>query len=181
MDSFTPKQCELFECRFEEGYDLLHDADYICWLSLYHPEAVIKPPENDSHSASIAPSGNSTSLTPKAPQLTPPSQSTPTTPLGNSTGIQKQSCISKYLTTPSSSNASSKPAPKARLLTSADALAILEEKEKKKKDALEEKERRKKEREDKKKQKEQEREKKSRRQRRKGRQQRRQKITIVQY
>ena len=50
---------------------------------------------------------------------------------------------------PCSSNASSKPAPKARLLTSADALAILEEKEKKK-EAAEEKERRKKEREKKK-------------------------------
>ena len=154
MNSFTPKQCELFEHRFEEGYDLLHDTDYVCWLKLYHPEAVTKHPENNSHSPSVSSSEKSSSITPKTPQ----SQPTPSTPLGDSTSIQKQSCISKYLTTPCSSNASSKPAPKARLLTSADALAILEEKEKKKKEAAEEKERRKKEREEKKMQKEQERE-----------------------
>ena len=46
--------------------------------------------------------------------------------------MYKEIRISKYLTTPQchSSSASSKPAPNARLLTSADTLAILKEKEK---------------------------------------------------
>ena len=77
-----------------------------------HPEndfpSNIKHPENDSPCCSYAPSDKSSSFTPKAPQLTPLSQSTLSTPWGNSTSMQKQSCISKYLTTQSSSNASSK-------------------------------------------------------------------------
>ena len=155
VDSFTPKQLELFEHRLAEGYDLLHDTDYVRWLTLYHPEAVTKHPETSgsSHSPSVSSSEKSYSITPQLTQ----SQLTPSTPLGDSTSVQKQSYVSKYVTTPCSSNTSSKPAPKARLLTSADALAILEEKEKKK-EAAEEKERKKKEREEKKRQREQERE-----------------------
>ena len=157
VDSFTPKQLELFQQRFEEGYNIFHDKDYVCWLKHYHPEAVTNHSESDSYSPDVSSSEKSSSITPKTPQLTQ-SQSTSSTPLGNSAGMHKESCVSKYLATPCSSSASSKSAPKARLLTSADALAILEEKERKKKEAAEEKERRKKEREEKKKQKEQERE-----------------------
>ena len=42
VDSFTPKQIELFEHRLEEGYDLFHDTDYVHWLKLCHPEVVTK-------------------------------------------------------------------------------------------------------------------------------------------
>ena len=36
---------ELHARRFEEGYDIFLDSDYISWLKLYHPESL--PPEND--------------------------------------------------------------------------------------------------------------------------------------
>ena len=66
------------------------------------------------------------------------------------------SYISKYLTLPQVAAPTPKTVPRARLLTSADALAQVEEKERKKKLAIEEKERRKVEREEKKRQKEME-------------------------
>ena len=63
------------------------------------------------------------------------------------------SCVSKYLQLPQVTP-TSKALPRARLLTSADAMAQIEEKERKRKLALEEKERRKVEREEKRQQKE---------------------------
>ena len=66
--------------------------------------------------------------------------------------------LSQYLTYPSSStttNATTRDFPKARLLTSDECLAELEEKERKKQQAAEEKERKKKEREEKRKQRQQ--------------------------
>ena len=124
VDTFTPKQLELFECRWEEGYDLLNDPDYVYWLKLHHREAITDPSHNGTPSPSAS-SSKSSSVTPKTPPQPPPSK-----PLIVDASTPKQSSISKYLTTPTSSNASSKPVPKARLLTSADALALLEEKEK---------------------------------------------------
>ena len=38
--SFTPKQLELFEQRYENGYDLYTDVDYVAWLMECHPEDV---------------------------------------------------------------------------------------------------------------------------------------------
>lgn len=38
--SFTPKQLELFEQQYENGYDLYTDVDYVTWLMEYHPEDV---------------------------------------------------------------------------------------------------------------------------------------------
>ena len=66
--------------------------------------------------------------------------------------------MSKYLVYPTTETPSvpKKSRPRARLLTSADSLKEMEEKERKKKEELEEKERRKKEREEKKKQREEE-------------------------
>ena len=34
---------ELFERRFQEGYGLFVDAEYVCWVELHHPEAL--PPD----------------------------------------------------------------------------------------------------------------------------------------
>ena len=98
-----------------------HDTKYMHWLKFYHPEAVISPDSGCSISTL-----EKTSTTP-----TPQSQPTPLTPHRDSVKLNQLSCMSKYLTTPHSRSASTKPAPKARLLTSADALAILEEKERK--------------------------------------------------
>ena len=35
MNNFTPKQLELFEQWFKEGYDLSHITKYMHWLKLY--------------------------------------------------------------------------------------------------------------------------------------------------
>ena len=69
-------------------------------------------------------------------------------------GREERSHISKHLTLPPITSSSSKTAPRARLLTSADAMAQVEERERKKRLAVEEKERKKIEREEKKRQKE---------------------------
>ena len=37
---FTPKQVELFQCRYENGYDLYKDTDYVPWLMDNYPEDV---------------------------------------------------------------------------------------------------------------------------------------------
>ena len=37
---FTPKQLELFEQRYENGYDLYTDIDYVAWLMENHLEDV---------------------------------------------------------------------------------------------------------------------------------------------
>ena len=37
---FTSKQIEVFNTRFEEGYNIYSDADYVSWLRLNHPTAV---------------------------------------------------------------------------------------------------------------------------------------------
>ena len=37
---FTSEQIELFQCRYENGYDLYTDTDYVTWLMDNHPEDV---------------------------------------------------------------------------------------------------------------------------------------------
>lgn len=44
LPSFTPDKEELFQHRYEEGYDL-YDPEYFSWLEVYHPEAL---PSNES-------------------------------------------------------------------------------------------------------------------------------------
>ena len=36
--SFSPEQVALFNLRYENGYDLLVDPDYVSWLLETHPE-----------------------------------------------------------------------------------------------------------------------------------------------
>ena len=161
--TFTDEQLELFEKRLEEGYDLFVDADYVRWLEMHHPEAL--PPDHytltsasDDIVASVVEEFNS--ITPETPltpvtitdgEVVPPKQ----TP--SSAGSSGRTTISKYLVCPANTTPSGigrKSLPRARLLTSAESLAMLEEKEKKQQDEKEQKEKRKKEREEKKKQRE---------------------------
>ena len=37
--TFTSMQIELFQTRFEDGYNIYNDKDYVSWLELNHPEA----------------------------------------------------------------------------------------------------------------------------------------------
>ena len=47
LNTFTSKQIELFQTRFEEGCNIYNDKDYVAWLELNHPEAA---PSNQTYS-----------------------------------------------------------------------------------------------------------------------------------
>ena len=36
---FPPDKMDLYERRFENGYDVFTDSDYVAWLQIYHPES----------------------------------------------------------------------------------------------------------------------------------------------
>ena len=38
--TFTSEELDRFKIRYEEGYDVYEDSDYVKWLELNHPEAV---------------------------------------------------------------------------------------------------------------------------------------------
>ena len=46
---FTEFEEELFQTRYENGYDLFIDPNYISWLQLHHPESLpeVSAPSND--------------------------------------------------------------------------------------------------------------------------------------
>ena len=48
---FTPLEEELFKTRYENGYDLLIDPNYVSWLGINHPEAL---PENLQQSPNLS-------------------------------------------------------------------------------------------------------------------------------
>lgn len=130
----------IYTRRFEEGYDVF-DPEYLCWLQEHHPEA--------------APVGN---VTPKVstPKESSRTKATPLGDLSNTLSTSRSSSsgqsssggstVSRFLgplpertpSRPSSTKSSG-----ARVLTSAECLALLEEKEEKKRRDKEEKEQRK--------------------------------------
>ena len=149
--TFTPEQEEKFQRRHEEGYDI-YDPIYINWLELNHPESL--PPDRYTltpYTGSPLPS-SSASNNDHLETTTPSNHQSPSTSLHSSC---KTSPLSSYLS-PVIPTAPRIKTGKARVLTSSECIAILEDKERKKKAEQEEKERRKVERETKKKQKEEE-------------------------
>ena len=38
---FTVEQELLFQKRYDEGYNLAIDSDYVCWLRFHHPESCL--------------------------------------------------------------------------------------------------------------------------------------------
>ena len=50
---FTPEQKQVFEERFEEGYDL-HDPEYDAWLRITHPIDAISEPCSNTSSVCIS-------------------------------------------------------------------------------------------------------------------------------
>ena len=40
---FPSKKIELFEKRFENGYDMFTDSEYVTWLQIFHPSRVLSP------------------------------------------------------------------------------------------------------------------------------------------
>ncbi len=186
---FTHDQLRLFERRYEEGFDVYDDQDYLRWLEIHHPKALpnvryslassamdpgSRPASQDPADMSIiALFPDVLPLTEVANDVDSSLSSCPgsTTRRNNeSTGPLLRSPperptdsagLSKFLVLPATPCGPKKTPPKARLLTSSDAIALLEEKERKKQQEAEEKERRKKEREAKKQEREQERKRKA--------------------
>ena len=164
--------------RFQEGYDLFIDADYVRWLELHHPEALppdryTLTPANDNVITFLADIfdgitaetpltvTDGEAVTPKQTPSSPdstewandevaaPKQTTSSAGSKDSTervsgsSTERQTTVSKYLVSPTTetpSGAGRKSLPCARLLTSAESLVMLEEKEKKQQDEKEVKE-----------------------------------------
>ena len=128
------------------------------------PLAIVDP-QQKSDSISVTHKSDLTVTTPTVSEISTMQDSLPVTPptqlssgnTRNSASSGKESIVSKYLISPiASTPCTKKPAPRARLLTSADSLAQLEKKERKKLEEQELKEQRKREREERKKKREDE-------------------------
>ena len=180
-ESFSDRQIATFEERYESGYDLVFDKDYIRWLTLHHPDALPQfadftnddedthsdsPPD---HSSDAGDSPRNLSSTPvRAPPPPPTSFISPIQPTPDSSSTTQASeslsrslentrrafsAISNFLEFPGGSTPlkkTTKSRSGAKVLTSEQSLALLEEKARKKKEEEEAKEQRKREREEKK-------------------------------
>ena len=189
---YTIEQILHFEERYQNGFDVFIDDDYVRWLSIEHPEAlpahlrtfeenplpVTKPSEVTVHGDDSEPTytdgsevdshdkddysdsehygrtdgsgGEEVSCNKTAPEV--PKSSTP-----KSAKPSTSSAISEFLTTPHVSNkpnTSAKKAFSARVLTSAESLAMINEKRRQKEEEEEAKAKRKEDREIKKQQRE---------------------------
>ena len=180
--SFSPEQQQRFQTRYEEGFDIPGDLDYVCWLQLNHPDSplvhgqveaeepdtiVVSDTSLAQHFSGVAPL-TAVSVDTHTLGTSPPPTLAPSTP---------SSTIAKYLTTPQVATPSGRKGepPRARLLTSAAAIEMLNEKERKKQEEIEMKERERKEREEMKKKREDEQRKKSQERVRKAEQRAKQK------
>ena len=46
---FTVEQEQLFQKRYDEGYNLTIDPDYVCWLRFHHPESCLPCDSSESY------------------------------------------------------------------------------------------------------------------------------------
>ena len=115
-----------FQRRFEEGYDV-PDARYEHWLEVYHPEAKLSN-EGSGYNPLSQASVSSDSSTQQHCRVNPPHTS-----------------LSRFLrsSTPKYKFPQLEPKNSARILTSAESLRILEEKQRKKQEEVAKKEERK--------------------------------------
>ena len=158
---FTAEQEVLFKRRFEEGYDVYIDKDYIRWINLNHPELRIEGStdatlDNHTNTDIIDPCEEPTrSHSVVLNETAPGGAVTVNTPVSVLAG-PSTSPLSDLLVCPalSTSIVPKRPSTRARLLTSDESLQLLEEKEKKKEMEALEKEKRKSERAAKKKERE---------------------------
>ena len=169
--TFTAEQLELFEKRYDNGYDVLIDPDYVAWLKWKSGKEcisegggtngiglskdlgeVISPKSGGECSSVMHTSRN------KGFELA-------RSPVSHSLASAQKALtdVSEFLIFPSTKSTSkkSKPPGSARVLTSAQSLAIMKEKELKKREEEEAKIQRKREREEKKTLREAEKEKKA--------------------
>lgn len=125
---FTVKEIVRYQRRYEEGYDI-PDPRYEYWITLYHPEE-IRGKENSS--PSTLSSGVSQPLTSQRGS----------TSSASSNVHPPQSLFSKFLkdSAPKYKLPAKEPKTSARILTSAESLRILQEKQRKKDEAVAKKE-----------------------------------------
>ena len=175
--TFTIEQELKYAARFEEGYNLL-DADYEAWLKINHPESTRPNNTNQtmnvplpfvdtssplSHSPSMASSSapatihRSTQLSSVDSTVSLLTHQSPTVTSNSRQGSTQQSPIAELFNIPVNGKSKKKVTTgKARVLTSAECLKVLQDKENEKKQKAEEKEQRKEQRLLKKQQREQE-------------------------
>ena len=162
---FTAEEIQLFERRFEEGYNVYIDQKYINWMNSTHPNCLpanLRKPithsfscaQYDASQQASEQQSSSKHITTTMDPITPPtkdkSQTEITTYKSDIVPIEGNK-IQKYLTMPKvPEKPKSKHQTGARIVTSHEFIAELQEKEKKKKQAEEEKQQRKLERERKK-------------------------------
>lgn len=147
-----------FQIRYDEGTDVYTDPDYIRWLELYHSESL--PADHYSLTSAIASTDESLqtslaehfcSITPEVPIDSVDTVFTSDADLLHSNALisadkprdtcQEVSPISKFLVSPlPATPAVPETSPRARLLTSTQCLAQLEEKRRQKQLAIQEKE-----------------------------------------
>ena len=108
---FTSEEISKFQHRFEEGFDV-PDARYEHWLQMYHPEAKLSNEGSSCNPLSVS----SDSSTQHHCKIKPPHTSLSKL-LGSSTSKYKLPQL--------------EPKNSARILTSAESLRILEEKQRK--------------------------------------------------
>lgn len=120
---FTSEEISKFQHRFEEGFDV-PDARYEHWLQMYHPEAKLSNEGSSCNPLSVS----SDSSTQHHCKIKPPHTSLSKL-LGSSTSKYKLPQL--------------EPKNSARILTSAESLRILEEKQRKKQEEAAKKEERK--------------------------------------
>ena len=160
--SFTEEQINLFESRLANGYDLFMDSDYVTWLQQNHPHslpdqlrvgATVNLHSTPIRSTEYLPSSSSLPLTPIVINSSDPlegpscnhsdsftSGDSLTTSFRNTREVF--SAVSQFLSIPPSSitkhpnnkgKGKEKAGSGARVLTSEESLAMVEEKERQKK------------------------------------------------
>ena len=140
---------EKFEKRIENGYDVFIDDQFVSWLRLYHPSYLPSDLADivDLTSPNTNQSDDSVTGVPLAPTVpTSKASQPPSTPVSGTLPSARKvlSDVSEFLIYPSAScKKKSKPPGSARVLTSEQSLAILKEKEQKKRDEEAAKEQRK--------------------------------------
>ena len=53
--NFTVEQELLFQKRYDEGYNLAIDPDYVCWLRFHHPESCLSCKSSNLSESHIIP------------------------------------------------------------------------------------------------------------------------------
>ena len=147
IPSISGEEIAKFETRFENGYDLQHDERYNFWLRTYHPDEVPLQPSVQGGDVSVR-----ESLTYHSPSILSSEEDSTD---GGQDGVLMPtvptSSISKFLQypPPPSQLPTLKPRSSGRVLTSAECLKMMEEKQQEREAKARQKEERRQKREEK--------------------------------